>query len=663
MLPPDDQLPPLRRPGGGPAEREARLRRRWQREHAARLEAEAISERITRSLYDRQQELMLLEEVAKAANEASSIEEARSALEAIRRHSGWALGHAWICGADGLLRSTGLWTGEAEPYEAFREATRQWVFRSGEGLPGRVLREGRPVWVSGGQELSRMQRGKAMAAAGFQTALCFPLLAGRQVVGVLEFYSRRPNTPGEGLLALMAQIGTQLGRVLERQRAAEVLRHEATHDSLTGLPNRVLILEQLRRALARQRRDPSQRVAVFFLDLDGFKIVNDSVGHAPGDRVLHEVAQRLAGTIRPHDMVGRLGGDEFVVVCEGLTEDLPVALIAQRLQDALRQPFQLDDERFLISASIGVALAEGGEEPQQLIEQADAAMYRSKELGRSRYEIYSRELRERLLNRVELERALAHALERDELRLHYQPLIDLHTGAVVGVEALMRWQRHGQLLMPADFIPLAEQTGLIVGLGNWALEQAARQARAWQSDPGIRRPPVVSVNLSVRQLADPQICDLVVEALRRNQLDPHRLCLEVTESAVLEDPGSGLAVLERIRALGVQIAIDDFGTGYASLSYLRLFPAAVLKIDRSFTSTLPDDGRTRAIMTAVVALSRELGLTTVAEGVETAEHLALVRELGCDLGQGYLFGRAEPAEKLSALLSGPPGTIEPGTRP
>lgn len=634
--------------------RATRLERQLKRERATRHEAEFISERATRELYDKQQGLVLVETIVKAANEATEVEQAMAiGLEAIRRHRSWRLGHLWLVDHANQMVSTEVWTGDVERDEAFRAASSGLVFGPGVGLPGRVLVERKALWMSDPAELAQLPRGVAIAAAHLRTALCFPIFAGAEVVGVLEFFAERELEPDEELQALMVQIGTQLGRVVERQRAAETLRHQATHDALTGLPNRVLIIDQLKRSLARQRRRKGEQTAVFFVDLDGFKAVNDTLGHAAGDRVLRQVAQRLATAIRAEDTLGRLSGDEFVIVCEAVTEEYPVVGIAERLGDVLREPFEVDDEHFQVTGSVGIALAEGTESPGVLIEQADAAMYRSKELGRARYEIYSDELRKRIAARLDMERALRNAIKRDELRLNYQPEVDLRTGAIVGVEALLRWQREEGLAMPGDFIPLAEETGLIVPIGTWVLNEALRQSVIWQADSAIAASPWMSVNLSVRQLSDPELVANISVALADKGSDPSMLFLEVTESVVLDDPEVGMTVLTAIKSLGAEIAIDDFGTGYASLSYLRRFPASVVKVDRSFISEIHNDERSRSIVEAVVAMARALGLTVVAEGIETAEQLAVVCDLDFDIGQGFYFSKPVPAAEFAPLLTNP----------
>ena len=630
----------------------ARLERRLARERAARHEAETISERATRELYDKQQRLLLLGQVVKAANEATDVEQAlETALRAICRHCAWPLGHAWLLASDGHLEPTGVWCGAGEErFATFRAATERLRLPAGLGLPGRVLAQRHALWLLDFPKVSELPRAQAAAAEGLHTAIGFPLLVGRDVVGVLEFLTERTIEPDAELIDVMAQVGTELGRVVERQQAAEQLRHQATHDALTALPNRVLIHDELRRALARLDRDLDGTTAVFFVDLDGFKAVNDTLGHAAGDRILRDVAERLGRILRPHDLLGRLSGDEFVIVCESLGAEQPIARIAERIGDALRRPFSLDGELFQISASVGVTRAVAGKAPEDVIAEADAAMYRAKQLGKARFEVYSEDLGARLRRRTELERALRHAAERGELRLHYQPEVDLRSGRIAGLEALLRWQREDALVMPAEFIPVAEETGLIVPIGAWVLDEALRQARAWEQDERIADAPFTSVNLSVRQLADPEIMQRVADTLARHETDPSKLLLEVTESVILDDVEAGLTVLTQLKQLGTEIAIDDFGTGYASLSYLRRFPASALKIDRSFVAAL-DDGRTRAIVSGMIDLAHALGLTAIAEGIETTAQMTTLRELGCDLGQGYLFARPVPADEVEPLLT------------
>jgi diguanylate cyclase (GGDEF)-like protein len=442
---------------------------------------------------------------------------------------------------------------------------------------------------------------------------------------------------------------------IERKRAEVALAHQALHDSLTGLPNRALFIDRLKLALARSGRRHSS-VAVLFLDLDRFKLINDSLGHEAGDRVLIDVGARLQQALRPGDTVARFGGDEFTALCEDVPSERAVLMIAERMAEAVGMPFALGDgdgETFL-TASIGIAMADGSAHDEgvaeSLVRDADAAMYRAKERGKSRVELFDERLRERAVRRLSIESALYRAIERQELRLHYQPQIDLRSGRIVSWEALVRWEHPDRgLLAPAEFVHVAEETGLIVTLGTWVLEEACRQAERWTSLPGAVADPTMAVNLSARQLSQPELLDQVARALAGAGLDPQRLCLEVTESVVMEDAGGAEATLTALREMGVQLAIDDFGSGYSALSSLKRFHVDVLKVDRAFVAELGRDSTDGPIMAAIIDLTHALGLRAVGEGVERADQLAVLRALGCDVGQGFYFGRPQPPEVAEAV--------------
>jgi len=432
--------------------------------------------------------------------------------------------------------------------------------------------------------------------------------------------------------------------ISDRKQAELELSHLALHDTLTGLPNRALFLDRLGLALRRTERR-SGSVAVLFGDLDRFKVVNDSLGHDAGDRLLVDVAGRIGAALRPADTVARFGGDEFTILCEDIAGEIEAATIAQRIVDVFRDPFVLEDGEVFLATSLGIAIARGpGDRAEDLIRDADAAMYRAKERGKGRYEIFDEAMRADAVARLETESALRRALERGELRLHYQPEIDLATGATSGFEALVRWEHPLRgLLGPAAFIPLAEETGLIVGIGEWVLREACTEAARWP------QPLTLSVNLSARQLAQHDLVAMVRRALSETQTDPAKLCLEITESAVMESGAATTAQLRALKSLGVRLAIDDFGTGFSSLAHLRRFPVDVLKIDGTFVSGLGREPQDASIAAAVISLAHALGLQTVAEGVETDEQLDILKQLGCDLGQGYLFAPPRPADEALAL--------------
>ena len=434
--------------------------------------------------------------------------------------------------------------------------------------------------------------------------------------------------------------------ITERKQVEAQLAHQATHDALTGLPNRALFSDRLAQALARTpRRAPdNDKVAVLFFDLDRFKLINDSLGHQAGDQALVMVAERLRALLRPSDTVARFGGDEFAMLCEGLAGPRDAAQIAKRMLRRLSEPLVLAHSEHLVTPSIGIALANRADtDPEQLVRDADAAMYRAKDRGRARYELFDAELRAQTVARLGLETGLRRVVQRGELRLVYQPIMALGTPHPIGAEALLRWQRPGHgIVAPKQFIPIAEETGLITQIGAWVVHQACRQAKLWQATTngaGLQ----VSVNLSVHQLGQTGIVDIVAEALQDADLDPQLLRLELTESALMLDPEASLVALRELTELGISVAIDDFGTGYSSLSRLRQFPVNALKVDREFVDGLGREPEDSAIVAAVISLAHAYGITTVAEGVETAEQVAILRDLGCEYAQGFYY--AHPAEK------------------
>jgi diguanylate cyclase (GGDEF)-like protein/PAS domain S-box-containing protein len=441
--------------------------------------------------------------------------------------------------------------------------------------------------------------------------------------------------------------------ITDRKRAERALAHQALHDHLTGLPNRVLLHDRLGLALARGARS-GDHVAVVFLDLDRFKVVNDSLGHDTGDRVLRAVSARITNVLRPADTLARFGGDEFVVVCDDIAGPAEATRIARRILDALADPVDEADGGVHVSASIGVALARGEDATaEDLVRDADAAMYRAKERGRGRIELFDEGMRSRLVTKLAEERRLRTAVASEELDLHYQPIMALPALEVVAVEGLVRW-RHPErgVVAPAEFIPLAEESGLITDLGHWVLEEGCRQAGGWGRELGPDRPLEVALNLSTRQLSEQGLAKRVEALLDRHRLHPDgvALCLEITESFLLEDPVATGTALDELRSLGVRLAIDDFGTGYSSLAYVRRFPLDALKIDRTFVAGLGTDPDSRAITSAIIEMGHALGLEVVAEGVEEEVQLEVLVDLGCDRAQGFLFSRPVPAPELWDVL-------------
>jgi diguanylate cyclase (GGDEF)-like protein len=451
----------------------------------------------------------------------------------------------------------------------------------------------------------------------------------------------------------MARRATVSPRDLRARLAAseEELSRQALHDPLTDLPNRTLLGDRLERALSRTRRT-GRRVGVLFLDLDRFKLVNDTRGHLGGDSLLKVVADRLTAAVRPNDTVARFGGDEFVVVCEEVCDAAEATALAERLRSALAEPIDLEGGQLFVTVSVGVAVSQRGDSPERLLRDADCAMYRAKERGRARTELFDETMRTKAQTRLSTELALRQALERDEFFLVYQPILSISDNRITGVEALLRWDRpDGIITGPAEFIPVAEETGLVVPIGMWVFTEACRQLATWRRTVRNLPPLTLSVNLSTRQLLEPELLPVLSAALTREGIEASALIVEITESVLMEDVTYFIEVLSALKSLGVRVAVDDFGTGYSSLEYLKRFPIDALKIDRTFVDGLPEDPHDSAIVTAIIAMARALGLSVVAEGVETAEQLATLRALGCDMGQGYHWSKPLPPDDLARLLT------------
>ena len=445
--------------------------------------------------------------------------------------------------------------------------------------------------------------------------------------------------------------------VTERVEAEQRLEHLARHDPLTNLPNRAALLEDLGRAMARAHRRGTS-VAVLFLDLDGFKVVNDSLGHAVGDGVLVAAADRVRGVLRAGDLLARLGGDEFTVMLEDLADPAEPVALAERLVQALREPLEIADRRHVVTASIGIAVTKPGDrDPIDLLRQADLAMYRAKELGRGRYEVFDQGLARRARRRLDIEAELRVAIEAGQLDLHYQPEIDISLDRVVGMEALVRWRHPVRgLLLPGEFIDVAEESDMILGLGQFVLDRACETAADWERRFGPDAPQM-SVNVSARQLHDPGFVDDVSRVLERHSLEPARLRLEITESVLVDVVVP--EVLSELQRMGVHVAVDDFGTGYSSLSYLDRLPVDVVKIDRAFLLPVLTADDRAPVVEAALALGRSLGLAVVAEGVETPSHVALLLRLGCHRAQGFFFGRPVPMQAAERFLVQPSFDVRP----
>jgi len=490
-----------------------------------------------------------------------------------------------------------------------------------------------------------------VAVYGYRSCWSTPILSHQgTVLGVFAMYSmtvREPTPIETSLIEMTTRIA---GIAIERKRAEDQIRFLAHHDALTGLPNRILLKDRLAQAILQtQRHNPW--VSVVFIDLDNFKMINDSLGHTAGDELLKIVANRMAGCVRATDTVVRLGGDEFVILLvDQPASPAEISATLDRIRATITEPVSINGRALYVTCSIGVAtFPNDGPDPEALLMNADAAMYKAKDAGRDNVQFYTAAMNTRIHEKLALQQEMRDGLARSEFILHYQPQVDLRTGRVFAVEALVRWQHPTLgLLSPLKFIPLAEETGLIVPLGDWVLHEACRRNKAWQ-DAGL--PPInISVNVSARQFSEKNLVDRVINAARESGMAARHLELEITEGLIMQDVDQAVVTMKELQRLGVQLAIDDFGTGYSSLNALKTFPVARLKIDKSFINNLASDDSDKAVASAVISLGQKLNLRVIAEGVETIEQVAILRDNNCDECQGYYFSKPVSFETIADLL-------------
>nr|WP_314445981.1 GGDEF domain-containing protein [uncultured Sphingomonas sp.] len=636
-----------------------RALRQLERQRQARLEAERIAERGLRELYLRQQRSSLLHEIATLANHTSSSRVAYAlALERICDHTGWALGNVYIRDGDASLKPAGICQTSDTIFDSFYEASATKHFSIGQGLPGRVLESGEPCWITHLQEDRNFHRMEAAIRCGFVSALAVPVLVGSKVDAVLEFFSCTKLTLDEELLDVLAQIGVQLGRVVERERLTQKLTQDALYDGLTMLPNKTLLWRRLDDALMRRAQDPSLGVTVLFMDLDGFKLVNDSAGHQSGDKLLVDVARELDRTLRlftakaPSRLdytLARFGGDEFTILLIGDEARSSSQTIAEGLLKALdRNRLSVNGVAYSVSASIGIAHAAGAEiDSHDLIRNADIAMYDAKKKSRGQISHFGTSLWQAARERFATQVAVGHSLERKQIEVHYQPIVALRDNQLVGFEALLRWRRDDGLHSPAQFVEMAEELGLITSVGEFVMQEACLQALRWNE----HRPLYVSVNVSPRQFMRPDFPQRVQDVIARTGLPASALTLEVTESIAITDPEKASELMRQVKQVGVKVSLDDFGTGYSSLSHLHRFPFDTLKIDRSFISEVARADRDRSIVKAMLELASTMQLSVVAEGVELEEQARELRQLNCSYAQGHLFSRPLCKDKALAFAA------------
>jgi diguanylate cyclase (GGDEF)-like protein len=485
------------------------------------------------------------------------------------------------------------------------------------------------------------------------TNMAVPLIFNTVISIIIQVFAQHRNLMEKDRLLELAQLNQNLQTELTQRKLTEdLLAYTSVHDPLTDLPNRVLFIDRLSHAMERAKRHKTFMYAVFFLDLDRFKIVNDSLGHIIGDKLLVESANRISACMRGEDTVARLGGDEFVILLEDIEDAADAIQVAERIQNTLAMPYDLDGHMVFVFTSMGIVLSGADyEQPDDVMRDADIAMYRAKAKGLGRYEIFDPSMLDRVMSRMELETDLRKALEDQQFVVHYQPILDMASHRIVGFEALVRWQHPIKgLIPPADFIPTAEETSLIIPLGYWILDEACHQIHAWNVQYSYDPPLTINVNLSTRQCEQPDLVQKISNILRKNKLDASLLKLELTESLIIKDSDYITAMLSELRDLGIQVQIDDFGTGYSSLSYLHTLPIDTLKIDRGFISRLGGKDNGAEIVQTILSLAHNLGMKVIAEGVETDEQYAKLAAMECEYMQGFLFSHAVDSLEAGALL-------------
>lgn len=492
-------------------------------------------------------------------------------------------------------------------------------------------------------QIGRLVQGKIQT---FKSEIRFYNKSGDEVWTIIGI-SRTYDTESKDISMVV-----QIQDISDRKQAEAQLLHDAFHDGLTGLSNRTLLLDHLQGAMERAEAT-SRSFALFFIDLDRFKLINDSLGHSFGDKVLIEVGERLKSCVRPTDTVARLGGDEFIVLTENLKHSEHAARTAQEIQKSISQPIMLANHESFPTSSIGIAVYNRNySAPEEMLRDADTAMYHAKAAGKSQYAFFDREMHENILKTLQLETALRYAIERNEFFVVYQPIISLETSGLTGFEALIRWKHPERgIVSPLEFISIAEDSGFIIKLGKWILDQACRQVKKWQTELNIAEKLTISVNVSSKQLIDENFVEDVLQVLKDARLAPTQLKLEITESVVMESIETTKNILEKLREAGIRLSIDDFGTGYSSLSYLHRLPINTLKIDRSFINNMENGNENTEIVRTIIMLAKSLGMSVTAEGIETAEQFSQLRALGCDYGQGYFFAKPLETESAGEMIS------------
>lgn len=594
--------------------------------------------------------ILIQHRVSNVLSEAKDFKEAMSKiLKLICKNLGWAYGELWSVSPDRKELKWELSFGaDTSKLKLYQEVSSKITLPIGIGLPGQALQTKKAEWIENVKEdEGGFTRAFAAKKAGLYGVCAFPIIAEGEVLGVMEFYSENILPKDYALLDVLMGLGEQIGQFSKRKQAEAQLDHMAYHDTLTGLANRSLLVKVINDAISTARKK-GENIAVLFLDLDRFKHINDTFGHEVGDSFLKIVGERLESRVRKQDTVARIGGDEFVIILSAIKQLDTVRLVSQKILDILAKPFNVQGQDLFITTSIGISIfPNDGQESKTLLGKADIAMYKAKELGGNNYQLTTPELTEIAREKANIEIDMHHALEKQEFILYYQPKINLQEKKIVGVEALLHWNRNGKIVGPKDFLPFSEETGLIVPIGEWVLKTACRQAKTWL-DMGF--PISMAVNLSSRQLLFEQILETIRRTLKETELPEQYLDLEITESMLMKKTEESIALIKALRNLNIQISIDDFGTGYSSLMYLKRFVVDRLKIDRSFIQGLGKDKSDLAIAKTIIALAHSMSLKVVAEGVENGDQLRYLNFLHCDEVQGYYFSRPLPEKEMTRYL-------------
>lgn len=607
---------------------------------------------IMRDITDRKRSALHLEiqyAIAWTLAESATLAMATSKiLKIICEQLEWDCGAIWAVDKEAnVLRCTRVWQKPEILTEEFSRESQNVTWKSGEGLLGKVWKDKKPIWKANILKEDDFFRKNSVANVGLHTTTAFPIIYEKEVLGVFEFFNKKIIQSDPPLLLWFESIGNQFGLFLIRKHMEKQMLYLAEHDVLTGLSNRSLLEQYLNTAL-NNARDNNEKLAILFLDLDHFKYVNDSMGHQAGDLLLKEIAERFRQSLRPQDTISRLGGDEFIIIIPTIHETEALVEIISRLQKQLSSQILLKEKEFFITASIGISLyPENGTTVQNLIRAADLAMYAAKAKGRNNFQFCTPEMTIQAENRSLLQKNLRLALDKNEFLVYYQPKIDVATQKISGMEALIRWKKDDIIIMPGIFISAAEESELIIPMGEWVLKTAYLQNKAWQ-DAGLPT-LTVSVNLSIRNL-NKQLLDLVEKVINETNLQPNSFEIELTESVLMENVESNIQILRSLKEMGLQISIDDFGTGYSSLSYLKRFPIDTLKIDQSFVRDIATDPDDAAIVSAIIAMAHSLGFKVIAEGVETKDQLKFLCQHGCDQIQGFYFSRPLPVDEATLFI-------------